>query len=135
MPLNSRARSAFILSILLTSAVGAAPRELPRSIGSPLEKRLGSAYPTQGAGTFLTSGETVTFRLPQGPALFTGGFRVEAPPGPRSIRIDIDSQSPGADLDLFVRFGQDVGLNFGEESDYQAATPGSPTESIVIDAT
>jgi len=104
-------------------------------VGSPLVKRLGSTYPSQGAGTFLPSGETVTFRLPQGPAVFTGGFRIEAPPGTRSIRIDVDSWTPGADLDVLVRLSQDGGLNLGEESDYQAARLGTLTKSILIDAT
>ena len=135
MPPTSRLRSALILATCFTVAAAAAPRDLPKTIGSPFEKRAGNARPGQGAGTFLSSGETVTFRLPVvgGPAVFTGGFRVEAPPGARSIRIEIDSPTPGADLDLFVRFGQDVSPV--PDADYQSQTVGTSTEAIVIDGT
>ena len=135
MPIISRLCSALILATCFPVSAAAAPRDFAKTLGSPFEKRAGNARPGQGAGTFLSSGETITFRLPVvgGPSLFTGGFRVEAPPGARSIRIEVDSPTPGADLDLYVRFGQDVGPT--PDSDYQSLTVGTSTEAIVIDAT
>ena len=121
---HSRFRPAFLAScFLLATSLSAALPSLTKKIGSPAEKRAAVLHPGQGAGTFLTSGETVTFRLPEvgQDSVFTGGFRIEAPPGARSIRIQLDSPTPGADLDLFVRFAQDVGPTGAPESDYREA--------------
>ena len=75
------------------------------SVG-PVSKGLGNV-----AGTFLTSGDVVTFGLPEvtEQTVFVEGYRIEVPSGGHDrLEIDVEMLTPGADLALFVRFGQDV---------------------------
>jgi len=63
------------------------------------------------AGTFLRSGDTVTFSLPavSEQTLFLEGYRIEVPSGGQDrLEINVEMLTPGADLALFARFGQDV---------------------------
>ena len=62
-------------------------------------------------GTFLRSGDTVTFSLPavSEQTLFLEGYRIEVPSGGQDrLEINVEMLTPGADLALFARFGQDV---------------------------
>ena len=62
-------------------------------------------------GTFLRSGDTVTFSLSavSEQTLFLEGYRIEVPSGGQDrLEINVEMLTPGADLALFARFGQDV---------------------------
>ena len=87
-------------------------------------------------GTLLTSGDTVTFALPEvsQQTLFLKGYRIEVPAGGHDrLEIDVEMLTPGADLALFVRFGQDVEVVGGVPTfDYLVDTPGVGSEQLVI---
>ncbi|HUG81596.1 MAG TPA: hypothetical protein VML01_08030 [Bryobacterales bacterium] len=86
-------------------------------------------------GTFLTSGDTVTFGLPavNQPTIFLEGFRIEVPPGGHDrLEIDVEMLSPSADVVLFVRFGQDVEVPGGSPvSDYEVNAPSGGKQLVI----
>jgi uncharacterized protein (TIGR03437 family) len=86
-------------------------------------------------GTFLTSGDTVTFGLPSvgQPTIFLEGFRIDVPAGGHDrLEIDVEMLTPSADLALFVRFGQDVAVVGGAPVfDYQVNTPGGGEQLVI----
>lgn len=68
-------------------------------------------------GTFLTSGDTVTFGLPTvgEQTIFLEGYRIEVPSGGHDrLEINVEMLTPGADLAVFARFGQDVEVVGGD---------------------
>jgi hypothetical protein len=68
--------------------------------------------------TVLTSGAPASFAYParSSPTLFTGnyGFRVEVPEGATSLTVRLSTVTPRADLDLYIRRGEDVALVDGD---------------------
>ena len=86
-------------------------------------------------GTFLTSGDTVTFGLPavNQPTIFLEGFRIEVPPGGHDrLEIDVEMLSPSADVVLFVRFGKDVQVPGGSPvSDYEVNAPSGGKQLVI----
>jgi len=96
----------------------------------------GRAQTTSVQGTFLTSGDPVTFRLPGQPnprVLFNQGYRIFVPSGATELNIELEILTPGGDLDLFVRFGEDVVVDNNEPvSDFASQTPGDGTESVTV---
>lgn len=55
-------------------------------------------------GSTLVDQETVAFQLPAG--AYTTDFHFDVPEGATKFRIDLDSSTPGVDLDLFLREGR-----------------------------
>jgi hypothetical protein len=72
----------------------------------------GTAAPTTN---FLVSGQARNFSIGPvaGGTLINGqsGFRIEVPEGARRVDIRLAATRPELDIDLHVRFGQDVTLN------------------------
>jgi len=71
-----------------------------------------AAVPT--APVILTSGVPGKLALPavDGPILFAGnyGYRVEVPEGATRLTVRLNTITPNADVDLYVRYGADVDL-------------------------
>ena len=77
---------------------------------------------------------TFSFPAVSEPTLFAGdyGAQIVVPPGATSLTIKINTATPNADVDLYVRFGQDVGLSAGSPlADYSSEGP-TGSESITI---
>lgn len=51
----------------------------------------------------LTPGQVAQFSLPAG--AYTTGLHFDVPAGVTSFRVELESDTPGVDLDLFLRFG------------------------------
>ncbi|MFB3828822.1 MAG: pre-peptidase C-terminal domain-containing protein [Bryobacteraceae bacterium] len=86
----------------------------------------------------LTSGVAQTFNLPAVAVntLFYGdsGFRIAVPEGATRLEIKVVTSTPNADVDLFVRFGQDVQLSGSSAvADYKSESDGG-NESVTITA-
>jgi hypothetical protein len=84
----------------------------------------------------LTSGTPGRFTLPAtaDPTLYAGtsGFRIQVPAGATSLTVRLNTTTPNADVDLYVRRGADVELLDGEVvADYFAeGTTGNETITI-----
>jgi hypothetical protein len=91
------------------------------------------------AAVQLTSGTPARFTLPATaePELYAGrsGFRIQVPAGSTSLTVRLNTTTPNADVDLYVRRGADVELEDDELiADYFAeGTTGN--ETIVITRT
>ncbi|MBC7926701.1 MAG: PPC domain-containing protein, partial [Bryobacteraceae bacterium] len=99
----------------------------------------GNPPPTGTGPGELQPGVRTSFSIPAVTAatLFRGqqGFRVTVPQGATTLQIALQTQTSSADLDLFVRFGQDVGLESGQvRADFTADGP-TGNESITITST
>lgn len=74
----------------------------------------GGNAPTSNA---LRSGAPATFnyRAVDGPTLHNGGtgFYIDVPAGASTLDVVLNTATPGVDLDLFVRQGQDIGVQDG----------------------
>lgn len=98
-----------------------------------------TAVAPPAAAVQLTSGTPARFTLPATaePALYAGtsGFRIQVPAGSTSLTVRLNTTTPNADVDLYVRRGADVELAEGELiADYFAeGTTGN--ETIVITRT
>jgi hypothetical protein len=93
---------------------------------------------TTGAVT-LTSGSPATFRIGpvNSPTLFSGnrGFRIQVPAGASRLDIALSTTSPaGADVDLYARFGTDVGVAEGRVVADERSESLLGTERITITA-
>jgi hypothetical protein len=76
----------------------------------------------------LVSGIPSSFFLPpvSSPTLFYGdyGFSITVPAGATKLEVRTVTSTPGADIDLYVRYGSDVGLsNGGAVADYYSQGP------------
>ena len=97
-----------------------------------------AATPPQNA-VELTSGVPGRFTLPAtaSPALYSGtsGFRIQVPVGATSLTVRLNTTTPNADVDLYVRRGSDVDLGDGEIlADFFAEGP-TGNESLTITRT
>jgi hypothetical protein len=97
-------------SIVATTETGTAPGPPP---------------PPATGGTALTSGVPAAFSLPSvtGPTLFIGDFsyRIAVPAGATQLVVRLATTTPGADVDLYVRYGMDVSLANGRpQADYRS---------------
>lgn len=85
----------------------------------------GGTPPPPSGGQQLTSGAPASFSFAAvtAPTLFFGAnsFRVDVPAGATQLRVDLVTTTPGVDLDLFVRFGQDTAVSGGSVvADYRS---------------
>ncbi len=64
-----------------------------------------------------------------------GGFRVEVPEGSRGLRIRLAATRPEFDIDLHVRFGQDVALNGTSIVSDDASTTDTGVEELNLPQT
>ncbi|MBI4874921.1 MAG: hypothetical protein HY822_09855 [Acidobacteria bacterium] len=91
------------------------------------------------APTQLTSGVPAKFSFPSvsSPSLFGGnrGFRIAVPEGSAKLTVQLRSDVPSADTDLFVRYMADNGVDSDGNilTDYAATSPYAD-ETIVVDA-
>jgi hypothetical protein len=77
------------------------------------------------AGTQLVSGVPASFSLPKGSGLGIArgdlGFQIVVPDGSTTLQIQLVTTTPGVDVDLYVRFGQDVDIAGGQPvADYRS---------------
>jgi pre-peptidase len=98
----------------------------------------GATPPPPSAGNTLVSGRAQSFAYDPvtGPTIFNGnaGFRIVVPQGATSMDVVLHTATPNADLDLFARYGQDVGINNGNlVTDYGSDGP-TGEERITINA-
>jgi len=87
----------------------------------------------------LSSGVPGRFTLPAtaAPTLYSGtsGFRIQVPVGATSLTVRLNTTTPNADVDLYVRRGSDVDLGDGEIlADFFAEGP-TGNESLTITRT
>jgi len=101
-----------------------------------------SADPGRLYATGLTNGVPATFTLPavQNPTLFTEdySYTISVPTGATQLVVQLTSSTAGADVDLYVRFGQDVALEAGQpegvRADWRSINDGTSNETITIGA-
>ncbi|MCS7026591.1 MAG: PPC domain-containing protein [Bryobacteraceae bacterium] len=96
----------------------------------------GSSLPPT-TGQALTSGvpRTVNFPPVQNPTLFNGssGLTITVPQGATRLEVTMRAITLNADVDLYVRRDQDVGLEGGRVvADFRSEREGDSNESIVI---
>jgi hypothetical protein len=89
-------------------------------------------------GNNLTSGTARSFNLGavQNATLFNrnSGFQIAVPQGASRLEVRLQTSTPNADLDLFVRFGSDPSVEGGRVvSDYRSEGP-TGEETVVITA-
>jgi hypothetical protein len=94
--------------------------------------------PPSGGSPVLTSGTPASFTLPAvtTPTLFYGNrsFVVDVPEGATRLDIQLMTTTPGADVDLFARFGADNDVSGGDVmTDHSSAGP-TGSERITISA-
>ena len=92
------------------------------------------------AGSALTSGVPAPFSFPARtqPTLFTGdnAFLINVPPGATQLDVQLNTDTPGADLDLFVRFNADPDVDQQGQVIAEHFSEGlTGSESIIIDLT
>ena len=97
-----------------------------------------AATPPQNA-VELSSGIPGRFTLPATaePTLYSGtsGFRIQVPVGATSLTVRLNTTTPNADVDLYVRRGSDIDLADGEiVADFFAEGP-TGNESLTITRT
>jgi hypothetical protein len=103
---------------------------------SPAVNTLTTPDASSSAITSLSSGVSATFTLPavQRSTLFSGdyGYTISVPSGTARLVVTLSTATANADVDLYVRFGQDVDLSSGSVvADYRSeSTTGQ--ESITI---
>lgn len=121
------------LALLLTiTALSAQQKPLPT-----LTDNGGISKERVRAAIDLTPGSTVSIQLPAvtQTTLFNGGFSfaLNVPAGASQVTFELRTQSPTtADVDMYVRRSQDIGLNnVGILADYASQTP-SGDENIFI---
>ena len=88
------------------------------------------------AGGALTPGQTRSLKLGPvtGNRLFNGqsGFTVTVPQGATRLEVTLRTATPNADLDLFVRFGQDVVIENGKAvADFKSESSGGDEQVVV----
>jgi len=64
--------------------------------------------------------------------LLVGGYRVAVPAGATELRIRLEIQTFDANVDLGVRFGQDLAVPLGANVDFLSASAGQADEEIII---
>jgi hypothetical protein len=94
--------------------------------------------PPSGGSPVLTSGTPASFTLPAvtTPTLFYGSrsLVIDVPEGATRLDIQLMTTTPGADVDLFARFGADNDVSGGEMvTDHSSAGP-TGSERITISA-
>ena len=95
--------------LMLTLLLGAQPRQDRVGLA-----RIHADAITPAAGTQLVSGVPAPFSLPKGNGLSYAngslGFQIVVPNGSTTLQIDLVTTTPNVDVDLYVRFGQDVAI-------------------------
>ncbi len=88
------------------------------------------------AGGPLTPGQPASFRLGpvDNPTIFTGGYsyRLEVPDNASRATLILNSNDPGVDVDIYVRFGQDNDVQNGQVATDYSSTGLFGNEQIVI---
>ncbi|MEZ5403420.1 MAG: PPC domain-containing protein [Bryobacteraceae bacterium] len=92
--------------------------------------------PPQGGGTSLVPGQPrrFTFQPVTGGTLFRGesGFTIQVPEGARVLEVELATDNPDHDADLYLRFQEDIGLTNGNVvADHRSDGPNG-RESITI---
>ncbi|MGH9784293.1 MAG: hypothetical protein ACRD88_08905, partial [Terriglobia bacterium] len=95
-----------------------------RTFNTPVSGTITATVTTTGSppppptSHLLTSGQPATYSLPAvtGNTLFTGDFsyQIVVPSGATRLDVQLRTTTPGVDVDLFVRFGQDIALSGGQ---------------------
>ncbi|MFN7924177.1 MAG: pre-peptidase C-terminal domain-containing protein [Bryobacteraceae bacterium] len=104
--------------------------------GTPGPPSGGGPSPADNTIT-LNSGRAQSFSYDPvtGPTLMNAQpFRIEVPQGATRLRIQMNTSTPNADLDLYVRFGQAPSVSNGSVVADQKSTGDTGDETILIDA-
>lgn len=100
----------------------------------------GAIPPPASGPTVLTSGRRQTYSLPVAAqaTLYNGnaGFVIDVAPNARRLDIQLTTATPGADVDLFMRFNADLDVSEGAVvSDYGSTGPdGSERITVTTDS-
>jgi hypothetical protein len=99
------------------------------------KSRAADSIPNNAAAA-VVSGVPAAFSLPavSNPTLFSGdyGYRVVVPAGATRLQISTVTTTPGADVDLYVRYGTDVELANGTAvADFRSEGP-TGNETVII---
>src|SRR5262249_20414254 len=87
---------------------------------------ISAGLPDGLAATALTTGmaRTVTLNPVTSPTLIYNMFTIDVPAGASLLKVVLRTSTPNVDVDLFVRFGQDVALSAGRPvADYTSEGP------------
>ena len=121
--------------VLRDQALQWRPRQILRILSAD-SRRVGwtkprhtSTPPPSGGTNTLTSGEPFTFTLApvSQPTVLNGknGFSITVPEGATRLDILMQTITPNVNVDLYARYGQDIGLNSsGVVADYYSQGPG-----------
>ncbi len=104
------------------AAILAAGQQGPIRGATQMSAMSGSGKPQ--ASTVLSSGVPTSFSVPNNNGLtqLSGdfGFQITVPPGSTTLLVQLITTTPGIDMDLYVRAGQDVGIDSGQPvADYR----------------
>jgi hypothetical protein len=123
-----RAGTYFIALALFTNGV-AVSGNITATVTAP------GAPPPSGA-VALTSGQSRSFSLPAvtGGTLFTGSnaYRIDVPQGAVRLDVRITTQTPGADVDLYVRFGEEPRVVSGSIQADHASESATGEEAVSV---
>lgn len=96
----------------------------------------GSTTPPPATGRALTSGAAAPFTLEavENPTLFSGdnAFQIAVPAGATRLEVRIQTTTPGADVDLYVRAGESPRVSEGRVLADYASESETGSETIVI---
>jgi hypothetical protein len=96
----------------------------------------GSGSGTGSGGGTLTPGTASNLTLPavSGATLFNGArsFQLTVPENATRVEIELRTSTPGADVDLYARFGQDVAVVNGRVASDLSSTGSTGDETIVL---
>ncbi len=92
--------------------------------------------PPAGNPTVLVSGRATNFSLAAvtSSTLLRPGFRIDVPANGSRLEVRLVTTTPGVDLDLYLRFGQEATVSGGQvQADY-SSTSDSGNETVTITA-
>ena len=99
-------------AVWMTTLSGQQPQRPQQQYGILIAEHTDA--PRAAGSNQLVSGVPASFSLPKGNGLSYAsgdlGFQIVVPDGSTTLQIQLSTATPGIDVDLWVRFGQDVGI-------------------------
>ena len=96
----------------------------------------GATQPPPSGNRTLTSGQPVSFALGPvtGGTLYSGtsGYSISVPQDATRLEIRLTTSTPGTDVDLFARYGQDVSVSGGNVATDHKSEGQTGDETIII---